>query len=308
MLEPPKYRILIVDDDERIVEIIVNGLSDQGAFEIHAFTNGQAAHEALQRMSFDMVVTDWMMPDVDGLTLVREAKENGNGCITVLMTAFDSPDLRTLPEFGQVRHFLEKPFMVEELAALMNAAFPAPIAPTPTDRAPRVFKVVLGGDANVGKTSLIQRYCTGFFDPTRAMTIGVDFHVYDIQLDDVPVRLVVWDMGGQERFAFARHGFYRGAQAIGLVFDVSNRVSFYNLMRWWREAREYLGDTPAVLLANKTDLPRQISSEETKSIAQSWGMPFYESSCSNGDGVPEFFEALARRAWQNAQRKDLAGF
>jgi small GTP-binding protein len=175
-----------------------------------------------------------------------------------------------------------------------------------TGVAPLVFKVVIGGDANVGKTSLIQRYCTGIFEPTRVMTIGVDFHVYDIRLDAVPVRLVVWDLGGQERFAPARHAFYHGAQAIGLVFDVSNRVSFYNLMRWWREAREYLGETPAVLLANKTDLPRQISRAETETIAQSWGIPCYESSVSSGVGVPEFFEALARTAWQRARKKESA--
>ncbi|MBI5653967.1 MAG: response regulator [Chloroflexi bacterium] len=298
-----KQRILIVDDDERIVELIVNGLSEHSAFETHAFTTGQAAREAIERFNFDLIVSDWMLPDVDGLTLIRAAKTNHPDCVTILMTAFGAPDVQELPEFALVHHYLEKPFTVDELITLITTTLAPTTAPPQVEEpAPRVFKVVLGGDANVGKTSLIQRYCTGVFEPTRAMTIGVDFHVYDIRLDNEPVRLVVWDLGGQERFAFARHAFYHGTQAIGLVFDVSNRVSFYNLMRWWREAREFLGDTPAVLLANKTDLPRQISREETESIAESWGMKFYESSCASGDGVPQFFEALAWTAWENAQK------
>jgi small GTP-binding protein len=303
-----KQRILVVDDDERIVELIVNGLSEHNAFKVHAFTTGQSAREAMTRFSFDVIVSDWMLPDIDGLTLIRAAKSNCDDCFTILMTAFGAPDLKTLPEFALVQHYLEKPFDIDELVGVITAALAPNVAPAQIEEpAPRVFKVVLGGDANVGKTSLIQRYCTGIFEPTRAMTIGVDFHVYDIRLDNAPVRLVVWDLGGQERFAFARHAFYHGTQALGLVFDVSNRVSFYNLMKWWREAREFLGDTPAVLLANKTDLPRQISREETESIAESWGMKFYESSCASGDGVPQFFEALAWTAYQNAQKNSGAG-
>lgn len=297
-----KRRVLIVDDDERIVELIVNELSQHDAFEVHAFTTSPAAQQAIQDVCFDLIITDWIMPDVDGLTLVSQAKKSNPTCVTVLMTAFGSPDLERLPEFGLVQHYLEKPFLVEELVALIATHFSREEALNPPDATPLVLKVVLGGDANVGKTSLIQRYCTGIFEPTRAMTIGVDFHVYDIRLDNTPVRLVVWDLGGQERFAMTRQAFYRGAKAIGLVFDASNRVSFYNLMRWWRESREFLGDTPAVLLANKTDLPRQISREQVSAIATSWNMPAYESSCSSGDGVEEFFQGLARTAWEYTKK------
>ncbi|MBI5304303.1 MAG: response regulator [Chloroflexi bacterium] len=295
-----KRRVLIVDDDKRIVDLIVNELNRRDMFDVRAFTTGQAARQAIQNSPFDLVIADWIMPDIDGLTLMREAKNACADCVTILMTAFGSPDVR-LPELGFVGHYLDKPFLVDELAQLIGNAFPRQVNVPPLK--PTVLKVVLGGDANVGKTSLIQRYCTGMFDPKRAMTIGVDFHTYDIRLDNAPVRLVVWDLGGQERFALTRQAFYRGARAVGLIFDVSNRVSFYNLMRWWRESREFLGNTPAVLLANKTDLPRQIGSEEVNAIAGSWKMPCYESSCSTGQGVPEFFEGLARVAWNHNPKK-----
>lgn len=193
--------------------------------------------------------------------------------------------------------------MIDETARIVEPVSDPP-APAQSPAPVRVFKVILGGDANVGKTSLIQRYCTGKFDTGRSMTIGIDFHVYQVRIEDAAVRLMVWDLGGQERFAPARRGFYRGTQAVGLIFDTSNRHSFYNLMRWWREVREHLRHVPFVLLANKTDLPRQVSHEETSALAEAWGIPYFESSCATGDGVAEFFYALALRAWEHARLKN----
>jgi small GTP-binding protein len=294
-------RILVVDDDERIVAEIARELSDHMGFEVRTSSSGQAARHELQQTHFDLLITDWKLPDVDGLTLIRETLEQSPATVTVLMTAFGSNELRTTA-YSQVHHYIEKPFLLEELAHVINSIFPAePLLATK----PLVLKVVLGGDAQVGKTSLIQRYCTGRFDPLRKMTIGVDFHLYDIQVDLTPSRLIVWDMGGQERFAFARRAFYRGTQAVGLVFDASNRASFYNLTRWWREAREFLHEVPMLLLANKIDLPRQVSFEEMTQVAAAWNIPYYESSCASGEGVAEFFEALATRAVTQAHKPPI---
>jgi small GTP-binding protein len=295
-------RILIADNDEHIVEEIARELRRRSTFEIHTFTTGQAAREALQGMPFDLLIVDSQIADVDGPTLIREAQERSQDTITVLMTTIGAPEIKSIPGNSTAHHYLEKPFAVAELINVIDSIF-LPVPPHALRDTPLVLKVVLGGDANVGKTSLIQRYCTGAFDPVRAMTIGVDFHLYNIQIEGMPVRLVVWDLGGQGRFGFARRAFYRGTRAVALIFDASNRASFYNLMRWWREARDYLQDAPVLLLANKTDLPRQISSTEALQIAQAWNMPFFESSCATGAGVKEFFEALALYAWKHTFKK-----
>ena len=302
-MEHPTRHILIVDNDVRVVEEIVRGLSDQTTFQIHAFTNGAEARTALQQTTFDLMIADWKMADVDGLTLIREAKAQSPETITVLMSAYEMAEIKSLPEDSVAHHYLTKPFAMDELISVVNSILPPePMSSTVKDT-PLVLKVVLGGDANVGKTSLIERYCTCTFDPQRDMTIGVDFHLYDVKIEQTPLRLVVWDLGGQERFTFARRAFYRGTQAVGLIFDVSNRASFYNLMRWWRETREFAPNIPILMLANKTDLPRQITREESLQVAQAWNTPFFESSCASGDGVNEFFEALAYHAWQYSQQK-----
>ena len=302
-MEQSTRHILIVDNDVRIVEQMAHGLREHTPFQIHAFTNGADARAALQQIPFDLVITDWKMADVDGLTLIREAKTRSPETITVLMSAYEMPEAQSLPEDFIAHHYLPKPFLMDDLLNIINSTLPsAPVISATTD-APLVLKVVLGGDANVGKTSLIERYCTCTFDPQREMTIGVDFHLYDVKIEQIAIRLVVWDLGGQERFSFARRAFYRGTQAVGLIFDVSNRASFYNLMRWWREARDFAPNIPILLLANKTDLPRQITREESLQVAQAWNTPFFESSCASGDGVNEFFEALAYHAWRHSRQK-----
>jgi small GTP-binding protein len=301
MDDSARRQIMIVDDDYRIVAEILDALSSREEFAVRGFTNGADARAALQETIFDLVIADWKMPDVDGLTLIRDAQERSAQTVTVLMSAYNLHDAQEEPP---AHHYLEKPFTLDELINLIDSIFP-----TPTQRRvkkPIVLKVLLGGDANVGKTSLIQRYCTGAFDPTRAMTIGVDFHLYDIEIEQEHMRLVVWDLGGQERFNLARQAFYRGAQAVGLVFDASNRTSFYNLIKWWRETREYLPDAPVLMLANKIDLPPQISYVEAMEVAAAWHIPFFQSSCANGEGVTEFFHALARSAWENTKNKTTA--
>ncbi len=176
------------------------------------------------------------------------------------------------------------------LEALLPASLTDPKPEVP------VRKVLLVGEATVGKTSLVTFYLHRAFDPRRRMTIGVDIHVCPVEIEGMAVRLVVWDVGGQRRFAALRDLFYRGAAAGALVFDLSNRLSFYQLLRWWQELRQHVGPIPMLLVGNKADLPREISRPEAESLARAWGMPYFETSCVTGAGVPEFFRALAMAA------------
>lgn len=295
---------MIVDDDERLVREMARALSEREEFMVHTFTHAEIALHALRQIAFDLVITDWRMPHVDGLALIQAAQARSPETVTVLTTAYGVAAAKAQDAATVAHHYLEKPFAVDELVSVIDSIFPA--RARRDKRAAQILKVVLGGDGNVGKTSLIQRYCTGAFDAGRAMTIGVDFHLYEVEIAEEAIRLVVWDMGGQERFAAARHVFYRGTHAVGLVFDASNRTSFYNLMRWWRETREYLPDVPVLLLANKIDLPPQISRAQAQPIAQAWNIPFLESSCATGNGVAEFFDTLAQNAWKHAQATQAA--
>ncbi|MBI3244553.1 MAG: GTP-binding protein [Chloroflexi bacterium] len=158
------------------------------------------------------------------------------------------------------------------------------------------IKVVVAGDGNVGKTSLIRQYCEGKFESSRVMTIGVDFQTKRVALPEGEVKLSIWDMAGQERFAVMRSGFYRGSRAAALVFDVTQAASLTNLETWRAEILKVMPDQKFVVVGNKIDLPRDEATQDAANFAAQIGAEYVETSAATGDGVPKLFEALARLA------------
>ncbi len=83
------------------------------------------------------------------------------------------------------------------------------------------FKIVVGGDGGVGKTTLLHRFVTGSFEETTHMTIGVQFHNKELHIADFDVTLSVWDLGGQDRFRFILPSYVLGAKGALLLFDLT---------------------------------------------------------------------------------------
>lgn len=174
---------------------------------------------------------------------------------------------------------------------------------TPSTQTTQVFpivKVVMAGDGAVGKTSLIRRYCTGMFQESRIMTIGVDFQIKIVEVDGKPIKLSIWDVAGQERFGAFRDSFYRGARAVALVYDVTDPLSLENLPKWQREIVRVAPNCEFMVIGNKTDLPRKVPRARAENWALQAKFPYVETSALSGAGVDEFFTLLARIA---AKRK-----
>lgn len=87
-----------------------------------------------------------------------------------------------------------------------------------------LFKVVLVGNAGVGKTCLVRRFTQGMFPPGQGATIGVDFMIKTVEVEGEKIKLQIWDTAGQERFRSITQSYYRSAHALILVFDVANQV------------------------------------------------------------------------------------
>lgn len=302
-------RILIVEDDARVAFLLKEHLSSLGPdYTVEMASSGSQALEQVERHRCDLVITDNRMPGITGLELIETLKEKAPATVTMLMTAYGSEELEQAAQRLNVYHYMTKPFpmadltrVVQDALALKQDADPPP--PPPAAKANRqAMKVVLAGDGAVGKSSLVYRLCTDQFVGKRTMTIGVEFHLYDIKHSASTTRLIVWDVGGQDHFSFTRRAFYRGSKAVGLVYDTSERRSFERLEHWKTEIRENLPSTPLVLAGNKTDLPRQVSREEGQALAEDWNVPFFETSCVSGRGVREFFSAVANAAALQLQR------
>ena len=161
------------------------------------------------------------------------------------------------------------------------------------------YKIVMLGDGAVGKTAMTTRFTQNFFDADYKRTIGSDFAIKRLTIDDIDaqVTLQVWDLAGQPRFESVRQGFYRGARGGLLLYDVTRRRTFLNIENWKEEAFTNLQkEIPLVLVANKVDLEdsRVISTNEGEEYAKENNFIYVESSALTGENVEEAYVNLCK--------------
>lgn len=165
-----------------------------------------------------------------------------------------------------------------------------------------VLKVIIAGDGNVGKTSLIRRYCEGKFEQSRVATIGVDFQTKLVEIPSGTVKLSIWDMAGQARFQVLREGFYRGALAAALVYDLTSPESHDSLPRWHTEITNIVPTIPFIVVGNKIDLIPDRAEDGGPNYAASIGVPYLNTSALEGTGVAKLFKGLAYLAAPRSKR------
>ncbi|WVF70340.1 hypothetical protein IAT40_005130 [Kwoniella sp. CBS 6097] len=162
------------------------------------------------------------------------------------------------------------------------------------------LKLLLIGNSSVGKSSLLLRFTDDEFlsDEETAATIGVDFKVKSIEIDGKKHKLSIWDTAGQERFRTLTSSYYRGAQGVVLVYDVTSRQTFDELLKWFKEIDTYCGEgVVKIVVGNKVDkeFSRQVTTAEGQAFAQRTGALFLECSAKTNMGVPKAFEELVKQ-------------
>eukprot|EP00096_Caligus_rogercresseyi_P010326 TRINITY_DN3719_c0_g1_i1.p1 TRINITY_DN3719_c0_g1~~TRINITY_DN3719_c0_g1_i1.p1 ORF type:complete len:243 (+),score=36.44 TRINITY_DN3719_c0_g1_i1:87-815(+) len=173
-----------------------------------------------------------------------------------------------------------------------------------------LFKVVLVGNAGVGKTCLVRQFTQGMFPPGQGATIGVDFMIKTLEIQGEKIKLQIWDTAGQERFRSITQSYYRSAHALILVFDVSNQPTFDSCPEWLREIEEYASPKVLkVLVGNKTDRDdREIPEEIGDDFAQRYSMYYLETSAKSCDNVEKLFYEIAQELLQQAKSKELPSY
>ncbi|PSN39240.1 Ras-related protein Rab-43 [Blattella germanica] len=134
-----------------------------------------------------------------------------------------------------------------------------------------LFKIVLIGDCGAGKTCVVQRFKSGTFVERHGNTIGVDFSMKTVIVDGKKVKLQIWDTAGQERFRTITQSYYRSANGVIIVYDITKRSSFLSLQRWIEEVRRYTAsNVMLVLVGNKCDLEslREVEYAEAEAMCE----------------------------------------
>ncbi|XP_065133505.1 ras-related protein Rab-19 isoform X1 [Paramisgurnus dabryanus] len=161
-----------------------------------------------------------------------------------------------------------------------------------------LFKIVLIGDSNVGKTCVIHSFSSGVFSDSQHNTIGVDFTVRTIDIDGKKVKMQVWDTAGQERFRTITQSYYRSAHGAMIAYDLTRRPTFESLPHWIQGVEQYgAANVVFVLIGNKCDLEsqRQVLFEDACTLAEKKGaLAALETSAKHYHNIEEAFELMAR--------------
>ena len=157
-------------------------------------------------------------------------------------------------------------------------------------------KIVLVGTTHTGKTSIIQRYMTGEFEPNTLTSTQAAFFQKNIKMKNGEETLEIWDTAGQERYKSLAPMYYRDAKAAIVVFDVTDANSFSKAKQWINELKTARGEAiTIVLVGNKSDLQfiRVVQAAEAKQFANLCNFPYFETSAKTGSNIEELFRTVA---------------
>ncbi|CAI5696811.1 ras-related protein Rab-15-like isoform X2 [Oreochromis aureus] len=164
-----------------------------------------------------------------------------------------------------------------------------------------LFRLLMLGDSGVGKTCMLRRFTESDFDTTHISTIGIDFKMKTLEVDGTKVRVQIWDTAGQERYQTITKQYYRRAQGIIFVYDITDKLSFKHIAKWYTTQK-----METILIGNKCDdsLRREVSKNQGTKLAGSYGMEFFETSASKNININESFKRLTELVLQ-AHKRDV---
>lgn len=170
------------------------------------------------------------------------------------------------------------------------------------------FKVSVIGDGQVGKTSLIKKFTQGSFEKDYIKTIGAQFSKYEKEIEGDEIRLIFWDIAGQDDFLFLRPSFYKESGAAIIVYSLEEnelgKRSFEHIVNWYENIKKFCGEIPIILFANKSDLVEEDNLDVSliQDLVKLHGfLGYYITSAKTGEGVHEAFNTLIDKLYSKSK-------
>ena len=174
-----------------------------------------------------------------------------------------------------------------------------------------LYKILLLGDSSVGKTCFLMRYADNTFQEIHMSTIGLDYKLKNVQLDDGKiVKIQIWDTAGQDRFRSITKNYYKGAHGIILIYDVTSRKTYENIKNWVAQIKEEVSEKVTIILVgNKIDdeKNRKVTTEEGQNMAKECGLDFFETSAKSGINIDSTFNELVKKTVEKYSKVDGKG-
>ena len=162
-----------------------------------------------------------------------------------------------------------------------------------------VYKILLLGDSEVGKSCFLMRYADNVFVDNYITTVGLDYKLKYIQLESGEmIKVQLWDTAGQDRYRTIAKNYYKGSHGILLLYDVTKVNSFENISEWIKDIRDEVYEKTIIfLIGNKIDKSneRKVTKEQGEKLATEYNLPFFEASAKSGENVDEVFKALYKK-------------
>ena len=165
-----------------------------------------------------------------------------------------------------------------------------------------IFKILLVGDLSVGKTSLMLRFTESKFNPKQSSTVGIDYKCKRLFIGEDNFKVQVWDTAGQERFRTLTNAYYRGANGIVIVYDITSQVSFDHCTLWIESVRHNAPVNAKIMIVGcKSDLEddREVNSEIGEELSKAIEAQFYECSAQTGENCEEVFIDMMKEIKRN---------
>ena len=167
-----------------------------------------------------------------------------------------------------------------------------------------LYKIIIIGDSNVGKSNILSRYTKDQFQGNSKATVGVELGTKFVKIEGVGAKLQIWDTAGQERYRSLTSSYYKGCHGCFIVYDITNEASFQSISTWYEQAVKEAGkDVSIILVGNKCDLEseRKVSKEQGEEKARSMNASFFETSALSKVNIDDIFNEIVNNIFQRTK-------